>query len=141
MSLNKIMFVEHGYDGHNTWKCLACNAKIDAGYPSFDYTSETRIVDGCNYKFCPICGVKFEGIHQNSKIDKPKYYPFDTTERMIYRYNQLKWILKDRQRYRRERIEYFYEYRNNVAEFLDELSEYQCEDINFCKPRIQNRYR
>lgn len=144
MALNKIMFVSYDDDGKTTWKCLCCNQRMDAGSPSYSYLDDSTspgIVTGCYYSFCPYCGTKFEGIQQNTKFESKKYHPFDVKERMEYRYKQLKWILEDRQRYRRERIEYFYKYRERVAEFLDELDEYTCDATNFCRPRIENRYR
>lgn len=136
--LNKIMFVAHGDEGHNQWKCLACNAYIDAGYPDYEYVGDDRVLIGSNYKFCPICGVKFEGVHPNSKMDMRRYYPFDVTGNMVSRYNQMKWRAEGIRENRVRFINLMNEYRDQVAEFLDELDEYQCRDLKFCKPKFNN---
>jgi len=139
--LNKIMFVADGDEGHNQWKCLACNSQIDAGYPRYDYSGENPVVVDSGYKFCPICGVKFEGVHPNRKMGTLRSYPFDVTESMTYRYRQLGWIAEAIRRQRADFVKEMGEYRNEVAEFLDELDEYQCRDLKVLRPRCRVKLR
>jgi len=96
--LKKIMFVEYGDEGHNVWKCLNCKSSLDAGYPRCNYIEgkDDPEIIGSSYTFCPHCGIRFEGVHANSKMNADRPTPFNTKYSMENRYRILKCLANNR---------------------------------------------
>lgn len=125
MAFNRVMFVDYGDEGHYVWKCLKCKGTFNAGHPS-----------AREFTYCPHCGTKWEGEQENTKLDAPKYYQFDTTADMKMKRERLHWRLDYNRKVARQREIDLQEYRKEVERHIDEFEEY----ANFfweCRPRLR----